>query len=139
MEETASVWYILTGDRIRLDGKEVEVLDKNLVPPGQRGRVLSPHQGGEPERAFLANLPLVRRSNSHLLLSGADMIYTVKPIAAGLLKSGDTFRDGGCTHRVIGVDHNEITYSTEPSKPVYSFYVQPDDVVDLIIDRQRND
>lgn len=23
MEETAPVWYILTGDRIRLDGKEV--------------------------------------------------------------------------------------------------------------------
>lgn len=34
MEEIAPVWYILTGDRIRLDGKEVEVLDKNLVPLG---------------------------------------------------------------------------------------------------------
>lgn len=34
MEETAPVWYILTGDRIRLDDKEVEVLDKNLVPLG---------------------------------------------------------------------------------------------------------
>lgn len=35
MEEIAPVWYILTGDRIRIDDKEVEVLDKNLVPPGQ--------------------------------------------------------------------------------------------------------
>lgn len=34
MEETVPVWYILTGDRIRLDGEEVEVLDKNLVPLG---------------------------------------------------------------------------------------------------------
>lgn len=34
MEETTPVWYIRTGDRIRLDGKEVEVLDKNLVPQG---------------------------------------------------------------------------------------------------------
>jgi hypothetical protein len=34
MEELVPVWYILTRDRIRLDGKEVEVLDKNLVPLG---------------------------------------------------------------------------------------------------------
>lgn len=34
MEETTPVWYILAGDRIRLDDKEVEVLDKNLVPLG---------------------------------------------------------------------------------------------------------
>lgn len=31
MEEIAPVWYILTGDHIRLDGKEFEVLDKNLA------------------------------------------------------------------------------------------------------------
>lgn len=34
MEETAPVWYLLTGDRIRLDDKELEVLDKSLVPLG---------------------------------------------------------------------------------------------------------
>lgn len=34
MEEIAPVWYVLTGDRIRLNGKEFEVLDKNLVPLG---------------------------------------------------------------------------------------------------------
>lgn len=34
MEETALIWYILTGDRIRLEDKEYEVLDKNLVPLG---------------------------------------------------------------------------------------------------------
>ena len=34
MEETTPVWYIRTGDRIRLDDEEFEVLDKNLVPLG---------------------------------------------------------------------------------------------------------
>lgn len=34
MEETAPVWRILAGDRIRLDDKEFEVLNKNLVPLG---------------------------------------------------------------------------------------------------------
>lgn len=34
MEETVPIRYILTGDRIHLDGNEVEVLDKNLVPLG---------------------------------------------------------------------------------------------------------
>ena len=34
MEEVAPVRYILTGDHIRLDSKEFEVLDKNLVPLG---------------------------------------------------------------------------------------------------------
>lgn len=34
MEETAPVWYVFTGDHIRLDGKEFEVLDKNLAPLG---------------------------------------------------------------------------------------------------------
>lgn len=34
MEEIAPVWYVLTGDRIRLDGEELEVLDKNLAPMG---------------------------------------------------------------------------------------------------------
>lgn len=34
MEEIAPVWYILAGDRVRLNGKEFEVLDKNLVPLG---------------------------------------------------------------------------------------------------------
>lgn len=64
------------------------------------------------------------------------MIYTVKPIAARLLKSGDTFRDGGYTHRVLEAQHNEIVYSTEPSKLTSSFFAQPDDIVDLIIDRR---
>lgn len=32
MEEIAPVWYILAGDHVRLEGKEFEVLNKNLVP-----------------------------------------------------------------------------------------------------------
>lgn len=62
------------------------------------------------------------------------MIYTVNPIAARLLKSGDTFRDGGYTHRVLEAQHNEIVYSTESSCLVNSFFAQPDDIVDLIIE-----
>lgn len=34
MEETMPVWYILTGNHIRLDDKVFEVLDKNLTPLG---------------------------------------------------------------------------------------------------------
>lgn len=34
MEEIAPVWYILTGDRLRLDDEMFEVLDKSLVPLG---------------------------------------------------------------------------------------------------------
>lgn len=34
------------------------------------------------------------------------MIYTVKPIAARLLKSGDTFRDGGQNFRIAGFEHD---------------------------------
>ena len=44
------------------------------------------------------------------------MTYIVEPIAARLLKSGDTFRDGGYTHRVMEVDHNEITYYLRPTQ-----------------------
>lgn len=36
MEEIAPVWYILTGDHIRLDDKEFEVLDKSLIPLGDQ-------------------------------------------------------------------------------------------------------
>lgn len=66
------------------------------------------------------------------------MLYTVKPIAARLLKSGDTFRDGGYTHRVLEAQHNEIVYSTEPSKLTSSFFARPDDIVDLIIAGPEN-
>lgn len=34
MEETVPVWYVLAGDHIRLDSKEVEVLDKSLFRDG---------------------------------------------------------------------------------------------------------
>lgn len=34
MYETAPVWYVLTGDHIRLDDEEFEVLDKSLASLG---------------------------------------------------------------------------------------------------------
>ena len=53
MEETVPVWYILTGDRIRLDDNEVEVLDKNLVPLGAEvGFCLCIKAEGSTERSW---------------------------------------------------------------------------------------
>lgn len=53
MEEPAPVWYILTGDHIHLDGKEVEVLDKNLVPLGNEvGFCLNFKEDGAPESSW---------------------------------------------------------------------------------------
>ena len=66
------------------------------------------------------------------------MIYVVKPTPARLLRSGDVFRDGGHTIRVLRVEDNEISYSIEPSKLVNHFFAHPDDVVDRIIDFGEN-
>lgn len=53
MEEIAPVWYILTGDRIRLDDKECEVLDKKLVPLGNEvGFCLNFKEAGSSERSW---------------------------------------------------------------------------------------
>lgn len=53
MEETAPVWYILMGDRIRLEGKKCEVLDKNLVPLGNDvGFCLNFKEEGSAERSW---------------------------------------------------------------------------------------
>lgn len=53
MEETAPVWYILTGDHLRLDGKEFEVLDKNLVPLGNEvGLCLCTKRENSAERSW---------------------------------------------------------------------------------------
>ena len=53
MEETAPVWYILAGDHIRLDDKEFEVLDKNLVPLGnQIGFCVNFKAESSPERSW---------------------------------------------------------------------------------------
>lgn len=53
MEETAPVWYTLTGDHICLDDKVLEVLDKSLVPLGNEvGFCLSTKEEGSPERSW---------------------------------------------------------------------------------------
>ena len=53
MEETAPTWYILTGDRIRLDGEEFEVLDKSLTPMGNEvGFCLCVKKENSPERSW---------------------------------------------------------------------------------------
>lgn len=53
MEEIAPVWCILTGDRIRLEGKVLEVLDKNLVPLGNEvGFCLNTKEEGSAGRSW---------------------------------------------------------------------------------------
>ena len=53
MEETAPVWYILAGDRVRFDNEEFEVLDKNLVPLGDEvGFCLNIKAEGSAERSW---------------------------------------------------------------------------------------
>lgn len=53
MEEAAPVWYILTGDHVRLDDKEVVVLDKSLVPLGNEvGFSLNIKEEGSAERSW---------------------------------------------------------------------------------------
>lgn len=66
------------------------------------------------------------------------MIYVVKPTPARLLKPGDAFRDGGYTHRVLESEYDEITYATEPAEIVSTFFAQPDDIVDRILNREEN-
>lgn len=53
LEETALVWYILTGDHLRLDDKMFEVLDKNLVPLGNEvGFCLNLKEENSAERSW---------------------------------------------------------------------------------------
>lgn len=53
MEEPAPVWHVLTGDHIRIDGKEFEVLDKNLVPQGNEvGFCLCTKEENSAERSW---------------------------------------------------------------------------------------
>lgn len=53
MEETVPIWYVLTGDRIRLDDKKFEVLDKNLAPLGNEvGFCLCTKQENSTERTW---------------------------------------------------------------------------------------
>ena len=53
MKEIAPVWHIHTGDRICLDDKECEVLDKDLVPLGSEvGFCLNFKEEGSVERSW---------------------------------------------------------------------------------------
>ena len=53
MEETTPVWYILTGDHLRLDNKMLEVLDKNLVLLGNEvGFCLNLKEENSAERSW---------------------------------------------------------------------------------------
>lgn len=53
MEEAAPVWYVLRGDRIRFDGKEFAVLDKDLAPLGNEvGFCLCTKEENSAERSW---------------------------------------------------------------------------------------
>ena len=66
------------------------------------------------------------------------MNIIIKPTPAKLLKSGDAFRDGGRTYRVLKAAGQEIVYALEHDDRTYSFFPQPDDVFDRVIDGWEN-
>lgn len=65
------------------------------------------------------------------------MRITVEPTPAKRMKPGDRFRDGGQALRIKEVERTrnvvEVTYSFEGERLVNSFFLTPDDTLDLVI------
>lgn len=68
-------------------------------------------------------------------------LITVQPTPTKELNPGDIFRDGGQNFRIARVecDENivEITYYIGIDDLVNSFYLSPDDTLDLVIEAQE--
>lgn len=66
---------------------------------------------------------------------------TIRPTPAKDLKLGDLFRDGGQNFRIAGFEHDEevieVTYYIGVGDLVNSFYLSPDDTLDLVIEAQE--
>lgn len=69
------------------------------------------------------------------------MRYTIQPTPTKDLKSGDIFRDGGKNFLISGIELDEevveITYYIGLDQLVNSFYLSPDDTLDLVIEVQE--
>lgn len=66
------------------------------------------------------------------------MNTTIQPTSARTLKRGDLFRDGGQTFQIADIEQDEnvvkIVYYTGMSTLVNSFFLNPDDTLDKVVD-----
>lgn len=69
------------------------------------------------------------------------MTYIIQPTPIKDLKPDDLFRDGGQNFRIAGFERDEevveVTYYIGVGDLVNSFYLSPDDTLDLIIEVQE--
>lgn len=69
------------------------------------------------------------------------MNITVQPTPVKCLKPNDLFRDGGQNFRIAGFERDEkvveITYYIGVGDLVNSFYMSPDDTLDLVVEVQE--
>lgn len=69
------------------------------------------------------------------------MSITIRPTPIKDLKPDDLFRDGGQNFRIAGFECDEgvveVTYYLGVGDLVNSFYLSPDDTLDLIIEVQE--
>lgn len=70
------------------------------------------------------------------------MNITIRPTLVKDLNPGDIFRDGGQNFRIAGLERDEkvveITYYIGLDQLVNSFYLSPDDTLDLVIEEDRH-
>lgn len=68
-------------------------------------------------------------------------LITIRPTPVKDLKPDDLFRDGGQNFRIAGFEHDEevveVTYYIGVGDLVNSFYLSPDDTLDLVIEVQE--
>ena len=66
---------------------------------------------------------------------------TIQPTPVEALTPGDIFRDGGQNFRITGLERDEevveVTYYIGVGDLVNSFYLSPDDTLDLVIETQE--
>lgn len=68
-------------------------------------------------------------------------LITIQPIPVKDLKPGNIFRDGGQNFRIASFERDEevveVTYYIGVGDLVNSFYLSPDDPLDLVIEVQE--
>ena len=66
---------------------------------------------------------------------------TIQPTPIKIMKPGDLFHDGGQTFQIANIERNEdiveVTYYIGVGDLVNSFYLSPDDTLDLVIEVQE--
>ena len=64
-------------------------------------------------------------------------LLTIQPTPVKDLNLGDVFRDGGQNSRIANIERDEVTYYIGVSDLINSFYLSPDDTLDLVIEVQE--